>query len=155
MPLKKITISSDHAGFSLKQTLVESAIELGFSVEDLGVSSDEIAVDYPDYGVKAVKSVLAGDVSLAVILCGTGIGMSIMANRFPEIRAAICHSEFEAEVARKHNNANILCLGGRVIGTEIAKRCLKAFLTTDFEGGRHQRRLDKINQLSPTHTHKT
>jgi ribose 5-phosphate isomerase B len=155
MPLKKITIASDHAGFALKQILVESAIELGFLVEDLGVSSGEIAVDYPDYGVKAVKSVLTGDVSLAVILCGTGIGMSIMANRFPDIRAAVCHSEFEAEVARKHNNANILCLGGRVIGIEIAKRCLKTFLTTDFEGGRHQRRLDKINQLSLSPTNET
>jgi len=150
MLLKKITIASDHAGFALKQILIESAIEWGFVVEDFGVSSTEIAVDYPDYGIKAIKSVLVKDVSLAIILCGTGIGMSIMANRFPDIRAAVCHNEFEAEVARKHNNANILCLGGRVIGTEIAKRCLKTFLTTDFEGGRHQRRLDKINQLSLT-----
>lgn len=153
MLLKKITIASDHAGFALKQILIESAIEWGFVVEDFGVSSTEIAVDYPDYGIKAIKSVLVKDVSLAIILCGTGIGMSIMANRFPDIRAAVCHNEFEAEVARKHNNANILCLGGRVIGTEIAKRCLKTFLTTDFEGGRHQRRLDKINQLSLTSLH--
>lgn len=150
MTVKKIAIASDHAGFPLKQILMESAIELGFVVEDFGVFSAEIAVDYPDYGIKAINSVITGDVSLAIILCGTGIGMSIMANRFPEIRAAVCHSEFEAEVARKHNNANILCLGGRVIGTEIAKRCLKAFLTTEFEGGRHQRRLEKIDQFLNT-----
>lgn len=146
--MKKITLASDHAGFALKQVLVETAINLGYEVTDLGTISPIAAVDYPDYGIKAVNAVLSGDTPLAVILCGTGIGMSILANRFPGIRAAVCHSEFEAEVARKHNNANILCLGGRVLGEEIAIRCLKVFLSTEFEGGRHQRRLDKIDQFS-------
>lgn len=145
MATKKIVIASDHAGFSLKQTLIEFAMQKGFDVMDLGVESDNQSVDYPDYGRKAVEAVIKGEATFAVLLCGTGIGMSILANRFQEIRAALCHTEFEAEVARKHNNANILCLGGRVIGVEIAKKCLETFLTTDFEGGRHQRRLDKIS----------
>lgn len=144
MALTRFVIASDHAGFSLKQKLIETARKAGFDVLDLGVDSDNHSVDYPDYGKKAVEAVIKGEVEVAVLLCGTGIGMSILANRFPEIRAAICHTEFEAEVARKHNNANVLCLGGRVIGEEIANRCLKTFLMTGFEGGRHQRRLDKI-----------
>lgn len=148
--IKKIVIASDHAGFALKQLLIEKAHVLGYEVLDLGTASALESVDYPDFGIKAIKAVLAGEASMGVILCGTGIGMSILANRFPEIRAAVCHSEFEAEVARKHNNANILCLGGRVLGEEIATRCLNLFLTTEFEGGRHQRRLDKIDQFSST-----
>lgn len=145
MAFRKLVIASDHAGFLLKRPLIETAMQIGFDVEDLGVESDRQSVDYPDYGKKAVAAVVKGEATFAVLLCGTGIGMSILANRFPEIRAAICHTEFEAEIARKHNNANVLCLGGRVIGEEIAKRCLKLFLTTEFEGGRHQRRLDKIS----------
>lgn len=153
--MKKITFASDHAGFALKQVLIEAAINLGYDVTDLGTASAIEAVDYPDYGFKAVNAVLSGDAALAIILCGTGIGMSILANRFAGIRAAVCHSEFEAEVARKHNNANILCLGGRVLEEETAIQCLKIFLSAEFEGGRHQRRLDKIDQfsshLSPCH----
>ncbi|WP_032112918.1 ribose 5-phosphate isomerase B [Candidatus Paracaedibacter symbiosus] len=151
MSVKKLAIASDHAGFSLKQVLIDLAKNMGFMVEDLGVDEKTASVDYPDYGIKAIKSVLAGESTFAVLLCGTGIGMSILANRFPEIRAAVCHTEFEAEVARKHNNANVLCLGGRVIGEEIATRCLKVFLETEFEAGRHQRRLDKLAKLYQTH----
>jgi len=147
--MKKISFASDHAGFHLKKILIDTAVNLGYHVTDLGTDSAIEAVDYPDYGIKAVQSILNDEANLAIILCGTGIGMSILANRFPGIRAAVCHTEFEAEVARQHNNANILCLGGRVLGEEIANRCLKVFLETEFEGGRHQRRLDKIDQFSP------
>lgn len=144
MALTRLVIASDHAGFSLKQALIAAAKKEGVDIVDLGIDSDAESVDYPDYGKKAVDAIVKGEADAAVLLCGTGIGMSILANRFTEIRAAVCHTEFEAEVARKHNNANVLCLGGRVIGEEIAKRCLRVFLTTEFEGGRHQRRLDKI-----------
>jgi ribose 5-phosphate isomerase B len=144
MTLTKFIIASDHAGFSLKEKVVERARKEGFCVLDLGVDSAIPSVDYPDYGKKAIEIMRKEKVEVAILLCGTGIGMSILANRFPGIRAAICHTEFEAQVARKHNNANVLCLGGRVVGDEMANRCLKIFLTTEFEGGRHQRRLDKI-----------
>lgn len=143
--MRTITIASDHAGFSLKHALISFLKELGYQVEDVGTENANVSVDYPDYGFKAVKAVLEGKSVFAIIICGTGIGMSILANRFKGVRAALCHNEFEAEVARKHNNANILCLGGRVLGEEIAKRCVKVFLTTHFEGDRHQRRLEKID----------
>lgn len=149
MSAKKIAIASDHAGFCLKQALLPLITDIGFIIKDFGVDGNATSVDYPDYGIQAINSVLTGESHLAVLSCGTGIGMSILANRFPDIRAAVCHTEFEAEVARKHNNANILCLGGRVIGEEIAMRCVKIFLTTEFEAGRHQRRLDKITQIVP------
>jgi ribose 5-phosphate isomerase B len=137
-------IAADHAGYTLKEKLIEVASLAGWQVRDLGTLSEE-SVDYPDFAVLVAQSLRQYPEALGVLACGTGIGMSIAANRFPHIRAALCHTEFEAEVARAHNNANILCLGGRVIGGELAQRILLTFLRTSFEGGRHQERLAKIS----------
>ncbi|HXF90661.1 MAG TPA: ribose 5-phosphate isomerase B [Candidatus Nitrosotenuis sp.] len=143
---KKLVIAADHAGYRLKEYLHHVAEDMGWEVVDLGTTSEQ-SVDYPDYTASLVQYIKNNPAFLGLIICGTGIGMSIAANRFPHIRAALCHSEFEAEVARSHNNANVLCLGGRVIGEELAKSIMVKFLNASFEGGRHQRRLDKIDRL--------
>jgi ribose 5-phosphate isomerase B len=140
----KLGIGSDHAGLSLKTDLVEFLKGLGVEVVDVGTFSAE-SVDYPDFANKVAADVSAGEVSSGVLVCGTGIGMSIAANKHRNIRAAGCTSEFEARMARAHNDANVLCLGQRVVGTGLARGIVQAFLEQKFEGGRHQRRVDKIN----------
>lgn len=139
-----IAVGCDHAGFDLKEPLLECIEKLGHKVLDFGTNSME-SVDYPDFSCQVVQAIVSKRADVGLLLCGSGIGMSIAANRNPLIRAALCHHEYDARVARAHNDANILCLGGRVIGADLAKVCLKTFLATPFEGGRHQRRLDKIN----------
>lgn len=138
-----VAIACDHAGLTLKTALLTACQQWGVNILDLGVNNAD-SVDYPDYAVKVVQALQRGECHLGILVCGTGIGMSITANRFADIRAAVLHNEFEAGAAREHNNVNVACFGGRVIGESVAISCLKTFLLTSFAGGRHQQRLDKI-----------
>ncbi len=141
--MRKIFLGSDHGGFALKAHLVEMLRAAGEEVHDMGVLS-ETAVDYPDIAQKTCGALLQEPEALGILICGTGIGISIAANKLPGIRAALCTEEYSARMARAHNNANVLCLGGRVTGPELAFAIVRSFLSTQFEGGRHQRRVDKI-----------
>lgn len=142
----KVVVGSDHAGFHLKNLISERLAQAGVEVEDVGTYSDE-SVDYPDFAEAACRKVVKNEADFAVLVCGTGIGMSIAANKIRGIRAAVCTSTFEAVMARRHNDANVLCLGSRVIGDEHAVFIVQSFLSEKFEGGRHQRRVDKIKSL--------
>ncbi len=144
--MKKIGIASDHGGFELKEYLRK---ELGDAVEiiDYG-TKDESSVDYPIVIADACKKVLSNEVEGLIALCGTGIGASIAANRHKGIRAALCHDEFTAEMSRRHNNANVLVLGGRVLGKELATRIVQKWLSTAFEAGRHERRVSQLDAIS-------
>ena len=143
----KIALGADHAGFELKEKIKAFLTEEGHEVLDLGCFSKE-SVDYPVYGVKVARALLKGEAERGVLVCGTGLGMSMVANRFPGIRAALCHEPFTARMSRLHNDANILVLGGRVIGDVLALEMVKVFLETPFEGGRHQRRINQIDELT-------
>jgi ribose 5-phosphate isomerase B len=138
-----IGVASDHGGFALKEALKRYLESLGHAVMDYGTNSPD-SVDYPDYAAAICRGILQRQISRGVLLCGTGIGASIAANRFRGIRAALCHDAYTAEMSRRHNDANILVMGGRVIGEEVAKHLLKVWLETPFEGGRHHRRLTLI-----------
>ncbi len=140
MSTKQVVIAADHGGYLLKQILVPYLKEKGWEVEDLGTNS-AASVDYPNYAHKLCESVLEKD-CLGILICGTGIGMSMAANKVPQIRAALCTNEYMARLTRQHNDANVLCLGERVLGQDLAKGIVDAFLNADFEGGRHQRRID-------------
>src|SRR5690625_141468 len=131
MSAEKIGLASDHAGFALKELLAEHLRSGGFEVLDLGTQSIE-SVDYPDYGRAMADAVRDGLVERGVVICGTGIGIAIAANRHPAVRAALCHNTTAARLARQHNDANVLALGARLIGEEVAKDCLNVFLATDF-----------------------
>ena len=144
MSSKRIAIASDHAGYALKETLKVFIAELGHQVDDLGTHSDE-SVDYPDYGHKLAEAVGVGDAELGIAICGSGIGISIAANRHTNIRAALCHNGLAASLSRQHNDANILALGARLIGVDVAKDCVTQFLQTPFESGRHQKRVEKLS----------
>ena len=139
----KIAIASDHAGYELKETIKNFLIE--YEVTDFGTYSIE-SMDYPDTGFKAAESVAKGDSDIGILICGSGLGMSIVANKVKGIRAALCNSVELARLSRKHNDANILVLQGRFISRSLAKKIIKVWLYTEFEGGRHQRRLDKISR---------
>jgi ribose 5-phosphate isomerase B len=141
--MKNVLIACDHGGIDLKTQLVEDLASWKYEVVDLGVN-DPASVDYPDYALKLGRGVVAGEGEVGVLVCGTGIGMSIAANKVPGVRAALVGDEYSARMARQHNDANVLCLGGRVVGPDRARAILKAFLDAEFEGGRHQRRLDLI-----------
>lgn len=142
----RFAIASDHAGFKLKQHLIQKLQEMDLSVDDLG-THDESSVDYPDFALKVVEMILRGEAEHGILICGTGIGMSIAANRHRGIRAAVClDGAPSATLARAHNNANILCLGARLMTTSQALEALNAFISTPFEGGRHIRRLEKCDQ---------
>ena len=138
-----IAIASDHAGTELKSQLKEELSKLGFAVKDLGTDSTA-SVDYPDYADRVAHSILNKEADKGVLICGSGIGMSMAANRHKGIRAALCHEGLSAELSRRHNDANIVVLGARITGSELAKEIVKRFLTTEFEGGRHQTRVDKM-----------
>ena len=140
----KVAIGADHGGFDLKEEVVAFLKELGHQVEDFGCYSKD-SVDYPLYAKKVIELVKDGEVERGILICGTGIGMSIVANRTPGIRAALCHELFTAEMSRRHNNSNILCMGGRVIGPSLALAMVKVWLETPFDGGRHERRLCQID----------
>ncbi len=143
---RRIVVGCDHAGLALKQELKLYLAELGWEVDDVGCHVAE-SVDYPDYAFAVARKVVAEERLLGLLLCGTGIGMCIAANKVAGVRAALCHDTFSAKAARAHNDANILCLGGRIIGPELAKAVLEAFLSGSFEGGRHQRRLEQIAKV--------
>ncbi len=140
----KIGLATDHGGFVLKEEVKAYLEKKGVEVIDYGTYSTD-SVDYPDYGKKLAQAILEGDVERGIAFCGTGIGISIALNRHKEIRAALCHSEFEARVCRQHNDANVLVMGGRTTGVEIAYAMVDDYLATDFEGGRHERRVCKID----------
>lgn len=142
----KISLGSDHAGFELKADLRGYLAEQKVEVIDLGVYNED-PVDYPDIGASVAQKVSRGEVDRGILICGSGIGMSIVANRFPGVRAALCHDLYTARVSREHNDANLLILGGRLIGKGLAREILKVWLETGFQGGRHQRRLEKIRAL--------
>ena len=140
-----IAIASDHAGVEMKLHLVKYLLKRGHNVIDMGVRR-KVRVDYPDYGKKVAKAVAEGEVPLGILICGSGIGMSITANRFKGVRAALVHDHYTARMAKAHNNANILCLGARVIAKELAEELVEVWLATEFEGGRHAQRLEKIDR---------
>jgi ribose 5-phosphate isomerase B len=141
-----IVIGSDHGGLALKAVVKSYLQQRGLKVTDVG-TDDDSSVDYPDFGQKVAESVIAGDAELGVLICGTGIGMSIAANKIPGIRAALVTDVFMARMAKEHNNANVLVLGGRVLDAQTACDLVGAWLDSTFEGGRHQLRLDKITAL--------
>jgi len=141
-----IIIGSDHGGLAHKTALESYLKRRGFTVTDAGTNSDA-SVDYPDFGQKVAEAVIAGDAELGILICGTGIGMSIAANKVPGIRAALVTDVFMARMAKEHNNANVLVLGGRVLDEQKACDLVGAWLDATFEGGRHQARLDKITAL--------
>ena len=144
----RLVAASDHAGLALRAEAVKAARARGLEVEDLGPFSAD-SVDYPDFAVRVGEAVAAGRARFGVLVCGTGIGMSMAANKVPGVRAALCHTEFEARMARAHNDANVLCLGERVTGPGLAAAIVEVFLTTPFEGGRHARRVGKIDGPRP------
>jgi len=140
----KVALGCDHAGFVLKEAVLRELRARDLQVTDLG-TGDDSSVDYPDFAAKVCALVRAGDADRGVLMCGTGIGMSMTANHFRKVRAAVVHDEFTTEMSRRHNDANVLCLGGRVISPEEAAKLVRLWLETPFEGGRHQRRVDKID----------
>jgi ribose 5-phosphate isomerase B len=140
---EKIAIASDHAGFELKAVLKQELEKLGFEPLDLGTDGPA-SVDYPDFGNKLAAALKAGEAKRGVLICGTGIGISIAVNRHAHVRAALCHDGLSARLSRLHNDANVLCLGARVTGVDVARDCLAVFLGTEFEGGRHQNRVAKL-----------
>lgn len=141
--MPRIAIGSDHAGFSVKETIRTYLERAGYVVSDLGTSSEQ-SVDYPDYGRAVGKRVVSRQADFGIAVCGTGIGISIAANKVPGVRAALAHDLNTARLAREHNDANVLALGGRVVTGEAAVRMVQVFLTTAYLGGRHQPRIDKI-----------
>lgn len=141
--MKKIAIASDRAGLELK-TYIINELKEQYDFDDLGTNNQD-PVDYPDYAIKVVDKILSGHSEFGILICGTGIGMSIAANRHKGIRAGLCHNSLEARLTREHNDANILCLGGRMIGKECALENVKVFLTTNFAGGRHTNRIKKLD----------
>ena len=142
----RIAIGSDHAGFALKQAVMSLLAELGHSCEDFGCYN-ETSVDYPDIGLSLAEAVAQKKFERGILICATGIGMCIVANKIHGIRAAVCHDTFSARRAREHNDANIICLGGLVIGQGLMREVVTAFLSAEFAGGRHARRLEKIQNL--------
>lgn len=142
----QIAIGSDHAGFKMKEEIKEWLLEEGYQVKDFGTDSED-SVDYPDFAEKTSRNVAEGDSELGILICGTGIGMSMSANKVKGIRAARCQDCYSARMARAHNNANILTFGSRVMGIGLAKEVVKTYLESSYSGGRHQRRVDKIDNI--------
>jgi ribose 5-phosphate isomerase B len=140
----EIVFGADHGGFELKEAIIAFLVDLKYEIIDVGCTSTE-SVDYPDFAEKAVSHIIDGSCRLGILICGTGIGMSIAANRHMEIRAANCHSEYTARMSREHNDANVLCLGARVVDQEQAFKIVRTWLVSEFVGGRHQRRIAKFS----------
>lgn len=139
-----VAVACDHGGFELKDQIMIDLNEMGYTVLDLGTDGTA-SVDYPDYANAMAKAIKDGKAEKGVLICGSGIGISIAANRHPEIRAALIHDALSARMSRLHNNANVIAFGGRMIGLETARDCLKVFLETEFEGGKHERRVAKMS----------
>lgn len=142
----KIAIASDHGGFDLKEQVKAWLQEMGHEAEDFGCHSKE-SCDYPDFGAAAARAVASGQCERGIVICTTGIGISITANKVKGIRCALCSEPWSAEMTRRHNNANMLAMGAGAVGPLLARRIVETFLTTEFEGGRHQRRVDKITAV--------
>jgi ribose 5-phosphate isomerase B len=153
MPEKRtpIIIGSDHAAYDLKEKVKAFLVGRGIDVEDAGCHNVN-SVDYPDFGIKVASMVSKGKFERGILMCGTGIGMSMVANKFPHVRAALCADLFSSIMSRRHNNSNILVLGGSVVGDILAMEIVKAWLETPFEGGRHQRRLEKFDRIDTAMT---
>ncbi|MES2676947.1 MAG: ribose 5-phosphate isomerase B [Pseudomonadota bacterium] len=145
----KIAIASDHAGFDLKSLIIKE-LNQKHSIIDLGAENSQTSVDYPDFATKVAEKIINQQVDFGILICGSGVGISIAANRFHQVRAALCHNVEIATLARQHNDANVLCLGARFINNQTALQMVEAFLTTAFEGGRHIKRVEK---LSNDHKH--
>jgi ribose 5-phosphate isomerase B len=141
-----VVIGSDHAGLDLKTDVVALLMDLGYEYADYGTDTPQ-SVDYPDFGEKVAQAVSSGKADRGILICGTGIGMSIVANKFHNIRAALCNDLFSAKMSRLHNDANILVMGGRIIGKDLAKAIVNTWMKTDFESGRHLNRLKKISLI--------
>lgn len=142
----RIAVASNHVGFKAKAEILSQICRLQHEAVDFGPASDEVC-DYPDYAAKAAQAIIKGEVDRAILIGGTGIGMSIAANKFPGIRAALCHDDLTAEISRRHNDANVLCLSVELLGNELASRTVEVWIATAFEGGRHARRTAKIADL--------
>ena len=142
----KIILGSDHRGFAVKQRLIGSLAKLGHEVRDVGVDAGDGACDYPDYALPVAEAVAGGDADRGLLVCGTGFGMCIAANKVRGVRAVTCRDPIEAEMSRRHNDANVLCMSADFLGQELIDRMVQVWLTTEFEGGRHQRRVEKISQ---------
>ena len=142
----KIAIAADHGGYALKEEIKELLNELEYEVYDFGSNSAE-SVDYPDYGLPASEGVGSGRFDRAILICGTGLGMAIVANKVPGVRAVVIHDTFSAKATRLHNDSNVLAMGARVIGPGLAQEVVTVWLQTGYEGGRHQKRLDKITEI--------
>ncbi|MBN1422986.1 ribose 5-phosphate isomerase B [Candidatus Fermentibacteria bacterium] len=147
----KIGIASDHGGFTLKHFLAQVLRDTGYDVEDGGCAGDS-SVDYPPIIARMAGRVGSGGISRAIVVCGSGIGASIVANKVKGVRCALCHDPLSAELSRRHNDANMLALGGRLIGEEMARRIVEVWLSTEFEGGRHGRRVGQIHDLESSET---
>ncbi|MCX5845819.1 MAG: ribose 5-phosphate isomerase B [Deltaproteobacteria bacterium] len=152
--MARIIIGSDHAGFLLKEAIKQYLADKGYALTDVGTDSTE-PVDYPDFAAKVANRVSAGGFDRGILVCGSGAGMTIVANKFPHIRAALCLDEETARLSRLHNDTNILVLAGRRTDTELAKSITQMWLNTEFEGGRHQKRIDKIREIESRLSGKT
>jgi ribose 5-phosphate isomerase B len=142
----KIAVASDHRGFNVKDRILSQIAELHHEAKDFGPSNADIC-DYPDFGARAAKAVSSGEVDRAILICGSGIGMCIVANKFKGVRAALCHDDLSAEMSRRHNDANVMCLSADLLGERLASRMIELWLSTPFEGGRHARRIAKIAEF--------
>ena len=142
----RIALASDHRGYAVKQRLTAALAKLSHEVSDFGVETGDGACDYPDYAIPVAEAVAGGRAERGILICGTGFGMCIVANKVPGIRAVTCRDPIEAEMSRRHNDANVLCMSADFLGQELIDRMVHVWLTTDFEGGRHQRRVDKISK---------
>lgn len=142
----KIAVASDHRGYSVKSKIIGQVIELGHEPIDFGPDTSE-SVDYPDYAARVAQAVSKGEVDRGILVCGTGFGMCIVANKFCGVRAVPCHDDLTAEMSRRHNDANVLCISADLLGERLVSRMVELWLTTEFEGGRHARRLEKIAQF--------
>lgn len=148
----KIAIGADHAGFELKQEFIKTLKGFGHEVIDFGTNSLD-SVDYPDFAEQVASKVSSKEADRGILICGTGIGMAMTANKFSDVRAAVCNDLYSAKMSRLHNDANVLAIGGRMVGKDLAKEILIMWLSTEYEGGRHQRRLDKIKRCEETNRH--
>lgn len=146
---KKLVIGADHAGYRYKEMIKSHLKENGYSIEDIGTHSEE-SVDYPDFAKEVARRVSSGEIERGILICGTGIGVSITANKFPGVRAAVCHDVFTAKASRAHNDANVLALGARVLKPEEVIAITDVWLKTEFEGGRHVKRVQKIEKANKT-----
>ncbi len=144
-PRNSVVIAADHGGYELKETVKDELCVLGYDILDLGVDDAVARVDYPDYAHALARCIAAGQAAFGVLTCGSGLGMSMVANRHADIRAALCYDGLTARLARQHNDANVLVMGGRLIGPETARDCLRSFVSARFEGGRHARRIAQFN----------